>query len=164
MIWFTSSCQISTIGHFTDDTTPTTQYREEKTSDTSKGCVGDDTASFGNAEGLADPYVWESYVNDHILPSASIHGIAETNWSNAMAEKHAKALAGAGTARLYSAIGQSNARAGTNGTGCSLVIRSDIPRAKSERVILQREDGKALAVRLTWHSRRLLVLITHQKG
>ena len=80
-------------------------------------------------------------------------------WSPALGNKRADDLKYEGLGRIHHAECAST----VHGTGCALIVRSDVPIAKTERTTYARPDGKALAVHLTWHGRKLIVLITHQK-
>ena len=119
--------------------------------------MGDDHVTYANAQGLCEETAWKAYVHDHILPTSSMHGCLETMWSDATAAKFAADLRDSGAGRLLSAQGKT----GTQGRGCALIIRSDIPVAKDERVIYRHPEGKALAVHLTWHRIKMLVVLTH---
>ena len=68
---------------------------------------GDDHVSYGNAQGLCEPGVWDPYLHDHILTTSSLHGVLETMWTDAIANKNAWDLQQAGEGRMYSAQGGS---------------------------------------------------------
>ena len=78
--------------------------------------IGDDFASFHSARGLSEKLVWETYVHQHVLPNASLHGIAETWWEHAVARHYEAELKQTGEARMYTANGHTT----NGGRGCAI--------------------------------------------
>ena len=137
--------------HEEPDTTPATIPARSP----GMGCEGDTTVCYGNAQGLSEERAWRAYL--HLAARSSLHGILETMWDSARAEKYATAIRQRGEGRLYTACGRHT----TRGCGSALYIRSDVPKGVDERVIYQREDGKAMAVHLTWQGMAMVVVLTH---
>ena len=123
--------------------------------------VGDEYMTYGNMQGGSNASVWEAYLHTHILQKASAHGGLETAWTAEHAKAYANDLKNSGKGRLYSAEAQCVGRLTERGTGCVFVIGSDIPIAKDEEAIYRHTEGKALAIHITWHRRKLLILLMH---
>ena len=138
--------------------TPATENNEH--APTSTKCVGDDAAAFGNVQGLSNPEAFDRYLYDQVLPKASLHGMAETFWSEGLAKAYEERVKQDGRARMITVPGNTP-RGTSRGTGCALIISNAHPRPADEERIWAREDGKAMAVHTTWCRRRLLVIIMH---
>ena len=125
--------------------------------------VGDDHITFGNMQGGTIERVLETYIHDKILTKASLHGAVESWLDEARAATYAENLAQSGKGRMHYSVGDPTDNVlghPYRGTGCLLIIRSDIPRIEEE-VIYKKKDGKAMGVHVTWHDRKLLILLTH---
>ena len=119
--------------------------------------MGDGYVTYGNAQSLSIEELWHTYLHTRVIPNSSLHGSLETNWTAARAHKNADDLRRTGLGRLHAApLGSA-----TKGAGCTLIIRSDVPLDRDERTVYRHPEGKALAVHLTWHGIRLLVVLTH---
>ena len=119
-------------------------------------CLGDDTYGYGNLRGMSHPDAWNAYL-DIVLREGSAHSFVETHWTALTANKFIGDMSDSGRGRLYSTIVSGEGR----GTGCALLLRSDVPMDPTERKVFQSEDGKALAIHATWHGRLILFLVSH---